>query len=95
LREWAASYGYGGRIDKLYRDEIGRRMAENEHYLDYTGSSLYCSSVLKAVFDDLQVPPLLLLFFASLQTQTWAKAHEKVPPRVNLIQYSPLFSPRV
>ena len=44
----------------LYRDEIGRRMAENEHYLDYTGSSLYCSSTLKTIFDDLQVLALSL-----------------------------------
>lgn len=55
LKEWGDSYGYGGRIDKIYRDEIGRRMAVNEHYLDYTGSSLYCSSVLSSIFDDLQV----------------------------------------
>lgn len=60
LKKWAPSYGYGGKIDMLYRDEIGRRMAENEHYLDYTGSSLYCSSTLKTIFDDLQVLALLL-----------------------------------
>lgn len=54
----------------MYRDEIGRRMAENEHYLDYTGSSLYCSSTLKTIFDDLQVLALLLFLCIALCCST-------------------------
>ena len=46
-------YGYKGKIDKLYKDEIGSRMGETEHYMDYTGSSLYCNSQLKLAFEDL------------------------------------------
>lgn len=55
LEQWKEEYGYGGRIDQLYRDEVGCRMKPHEHYLDYTGSSLYCSSALQCVFEDLQV----------------------------------------
>lgn len=55
LAQWGRDYGYGGRIDALYEREVAPRMAPHEHYLDYTGSSLYCSSVLENVFDDLQV----------------------------------------
>lgn len=55
LEEWKDEYGYGGRIDQLYRDEVGCRMKPNEHYLDYTGSALYCSSALHCIFEELQV----------------------------------------
>jgi hypothetical protein len=55
LQQWGNAYGYGGRIDRLYAEEVGRRMPPHEHYLDYTGSSLYCNSVLQNVFQDLQV----------------------------------------
>lgn len=36
-------------------------MRPDEHYLDYTGSALYCSSALNCIFEDLQVcpPPLM------------------------------------
>lgn len=57
LQRWGTSYGYGGRIDSLYSNEIGRRMPANQHYLDYTGSALYCHSVLQSIFHDLQVLP--------------------------------------
>ena len=55
LREWGAEYGYGGAIDELYRREIGGRLPSGEHYLDYTGSALYCRTPLQAAFNDLQV----------------------------------------
>lgn len=47
-------YGYGGRIDDLYYEEIGSRMGPGEHYMDYTGSSLYTNSQLAAVFTELR-----------------------------------------
>eukprot|EP00892_Ulva_mutabilis_P009776 jgi/Ulvmu1/7170/UM034_0078.1 len=54
LEQWGGEYGYGGRVDQLYRDEVGCRMKPHEHYLDYTGSALYCSSALQCIFEDLQ-----------------------------------------
>lgn len=64
LAQWKDEYGYGGRIDQLYRDEVGCRMKPNEHYLDYTGSALYCSSALNCIFEDLQVGLRSLLLLA-------------------------------
>lgn len=55
LAQWGKKYGYGGRIDELYRNEIGCRLPDNQHYLDYTGSALYCRTPLQAAFNDLQV----------------------------------------
>ena len=60
LDRWGADYGYGGRIDELYDQEIGSRLPEGQHYLDYTGSALYCRSAIQAAFDDLQVRPVVL-----------------------------------
>jgi molybdenum cofactor sulfurtransferase len=37
-----------------YPDEVGSRLKPNEHYLDYTGSSLYCNSQLQAAFEELK-----------------------------------------
>ncbi|GFR48351.1 hypothetical protein Agub_g10238 [Astrephomene gubernaculifera] len=54
LEEHGEEYGYGGIIDSLYPSEVGVRMAPNEHYLDYTGSSVYCQSQLDAVFAELR-----------------------------------------
>lgn len=34
---YASDYGYGGRIDALYDEEIGSRMSGG-HYLDATGA---------------------------------------------------------
>jgi hypothetical protein len=55
LAQWGGKYGYGGRIDELYRSEIGCRLPEDQHFLDYTGSALYCRTPLQAAFNDLQV----------------------------------------
>lgn len=57
LREWGDEYGYGGAIDELYRSEVGCRLPEDQHYLDYTGSALYCRTPLQAAFNDLQARP--------------------------------------
>ncbi|KXZ42547.1 hypothetical protein GPECTOR_136g630 [Gonium pectorale] len=54
LAAHSAEYGYGGIIDSMYPLEVGCRMAPNEHYLDYTGSSVYCQSQLDAVFSELR-----------------------------------------
>lgn len=37
-----------------YAAEIGSRMRPGNHYLDYTGSSLYCNSQLEAAFQELK-----------------------------------------
>lgn len=34
--------------------QVGCRMKPNEHYLDYTGSSVYCQSQIEKVFDELR-----------------------------------------
>ena len=54
LSAHGAAYGYGGQIDGLYPVEVGVRMQPGEHYLDYTGSSVYCQSQLEAVFQELR-----------------------------------------
>ncbi|KAI8474571.1 MAG: pyridoxal phosphate-dependent transferase [Monoraphidium minutum] len=54
LKRHGAKYGYGGRIDELYPKEVGNRMGPHEHYLDYTGSSVYANSQLEAVFAELR-----------------------------------------
>lgn len=55
LARWGEKYGYGGKIDELYRSEVGCRLQDHQHYLDYTGSALYCRTPLQAAFNDLQV----------------------------------------
>jgi len=54
LKRYGAKYGYGGRIDTLYPAEVGDRMQPHEHYLDYTGSSVYANSQIDAVFQELR-----------------------------------------
>jgi hypothetical protein len=54
LKRWGRAYGYGGRIDELYEKEIGSRLPAGQHYLDYTGSALYCRTPLRTALDDLQ-----------------------------------------
>lgn len=54
LQRHGHEYGYGGLIDQLYPAEVGCRMRANEHYMDYTGSSVYCQSQLDAAFHELQ-----------------------------------------
>eukprot|EP00878_Enallax_costatus_P013939 GHUV01014576.1.p1 GENE.GHUV01014576.1~~GHUV01014576.1.p1 ORF type:complete len:479 (+),score=157.31 GHUV01014576.1:163-1437(+) len=41
-------------LDQLYPCEVGCRMKPNEHYMDYTGSSVYCQSQIEQVFDELR-----------------------------------------
>ncbi len=41
MNRWRNEYGYDGRIDAMYPIEVGVRMGPNEHYLDYTGASVY------------------------------------------------------
>mmetsp|Transcript_19003 Transcript_19003/g.53201 ORF Transcript_19003/g.53201 Transcript_19003/m.53201 type:complete len:843 (+) Transcript_19003:23-2551(+) len=54
------TYGYKGQIDELYPKEVGVRMKPlrdgqvQQHYLDYTGSSVYTQSQLEAIFDELR-----------------------------------------
>jgi len=47
-------YGYDGLIDEMYPAEVGCRMGSNEHYMDYTGSSVYCQSQIDAAFHELR-----------------------------------------
>eukprot|EP00884_Botryococcus_braunii_P001647 jgi/Botrbrau1/11483/Bobra.0360s0010.1 len=54
LAEFSNDYGYGGQIDALYSAEVASRMKPNEHYLDYTGSSLYCNSQLDGAIEELK-----------------------------------------
>eukprot|EP01023_Acetabularia_acetabulum_P007645 TRINITY_DN13364_c0_g2_i1.p1 TRINITY_DN13364_c0_g2~~TRINITY_DN13364_c0_g2_i1.p1 ORF type:complete len:803 (-),score=148.34 TRINITY_DN13364_c0_g2_i1:249-2657(-) len=53
LRKNGEDYGYGGRIDGLYATEVAPRMKPHEHYLDYTGSSVYCNSYLESALKEL------------------------------------------
>ena len=53
LAAHGSGYGYKGQIDALYPCEVGCRMQPNEHYMDYTGSSVYCQSQLEKVFQEL------------------------------------------
>eukprot|EP01025_Chloroclados_australasicus_P039899 TRINITY_DN4155_c0_g1_i1.p1 TRINITY_DN4155_c0_g1~~TRINITY_DN4155_c0_g1_i1.p1 ORF type:complete len:789 (+),score=82.25 TRINITY_DN4155_c0_g1_i1:167-2533(+) len=53
LRQQGKDYGYEGRIDQLYATEVAPRMKPYEHYLDYTGSSVYCNSQLEAALKEL------------------------------------------
>eukprot|EP01026_Neomeris_dumetosa_P051267 TRINITY_DN4507_c0_g1_i3.p1 TRINITY_DN4507_c0_g1~~TRINITY_DN4507_c0_g1_i3.p1 ORF type:complete len:788 (-),score=106.11 TRINITY_DN4507_c0_g1_i3:276-2639(-) len=52
-RQHGSRYGYDGRIDELYAKEVAPRMQPHEHYLDYTGSSVYCNSQLQAALEEL------------------------------------------
>lgn len=54
LERYSKEYGYGGLLDQLYPCEVGCRMKPNEHYMDYTGSSVYCQSQIDQVFDELR-----------------------------------------
>ncbi|KAG2427700.1 hypothetical protein HYH02_014532 [Chlamydomonas schloesseri] len=54
LAAHGSEYGYGGVIDELYPKEVGCRMQPNEHYMDYTGSSVYCQTQLGNVFAELR-----------------------------------------
>ncbi|KAJ9529686.1 hypothetical protein QJQ45_014473, partial [Haematococcus lacustris] len=60
LASHGGAYGYGGLLDRLYPEEVGVRMgpvpgapALQQHYLDYTGSGVYCQSQVAAVFQEL------------------------------------------
>jgi len=48
-----AAYGYGGKLDAMYTAEVGCRMRPGEHYLDHTGAGVYCTSQIRAAFEDL------------------------------------------
>ena len=61
LQQWGQQYGYSGQVDNLYARELGMRLPPDQHYLDYTGSGLYCRTPLQAAFDDLQVCLVLSL----------------------------------
>mmetsp|Transcript_24514 Transcript_24514/g.58276 ORF Transcript_24514/g.58276 Transcript_24514/m.58276 type:complete len:692 (-) Transcript_24514:359-2434(-) len=54
LEKYKADYGYGGMIDELYQREIGSRLSENEHYMDYTAAALYCNSVIDNAMNELK-----------------------------------------
>eukprot|EP01023_Acetabularia_acetabulum_P039417 TRINITY_DN3793_c0_g1_i7.p1 TRINITY_DN3793_c0_g1~~TRINITY_DN3793_c0_g1_i7.p1 ORF type:complete len:652 (+),score=114.99 TRINITY_DN3793_c0_g1_i7:24-1958(+) len=54
LQEFGDDYGYGGRIEQLYASEVAPRMQPHEHYMDYTGASVYCNSQLKASLQELE-----------------------------------------
>jgi len=61
LNKYEEQYGYDGHLDEIYSFEMGERMGypllghPTQHYMDYCGSSLYTSSQLKAVFNELQL----------------------------------------
>lgn len=46
-------YGYKGWLESHWHDEIGVRMPEGSHYLDFTGSGLYTNSQLHAATKEL------------------------------------------
>eukprot|EP00854_Cymbomonas_tetramitiformis_P005457 gene5457-6614_t len=52
IARYASEYGYDGQIDTIYEREISPRM-KSASYLDYTGSSLYGTSQMHAIFEDL------------------------------------------
>jgi len=54
MQRYRNEYGYGGAIEALYPAEVGVRMKPREHYMDYTGSGVYCQSQLDAVFQELR-----------------------------------------
>uniref|UniRef100_A0A383WFG8 Thioredoxin domain-containing protein n=1 Tax=Tetradesmus obliquus TaxID=3088 RepID=A0A383WFG8_TETOB len=53
LAQYGAGYGYGGWLDAHYEAEVGARLGQGHHYLDYTGAALYPSSLLQSVYADL------------------------------------------
>lgn len=54
LKVHGDEYGYDGRIDELYMKEVGCRMGDNGHYMDYTGSAVYCQSQLDSAIQELK-----------------------------------------
>lgn len=54
LKVHGNQYGYDGRIDELYKKEVGCRMGDNGHYMDYTGAAVYCQSQLDSAFQELR-----------------------------------------
>ncbi|PRW20464.1 Molybdenum cofactor sulfurase [Chlorella sorokiniana] len=54
LSRWGDAYGYGGRIDEIWAKEIGTRLPPDEHYIDFTGSSLYWNSQVEGAMRELQ-----------------------------------------
>lgn len=45
-------YGYGGKLHSTYEYELGRRLGKGQHYLDYTGSSVYTETQLASIMKD-------------------------------------------
>ena len=52
LDEHGRFYGYRGLLHSMYDYELGRRLGHNQHYLDYTGSSVYTETQLTAIMKD-------------------------------------------
>eukprot|EP00775_Hariotina_reticulata_P008766 gene8766-8945_t len=53
LNQYGVLYGYQGWLEQHYQQEVGGRLGPTRHYLDYTGSALYPSSLLQAVYSNL------------------------------------------
>jgi len=54
LAKYKDSYGYGGKLDKLYHDEVGCRLEPHEHYMDYCAAALYTNSMIDATMAELK-----------------------------------------
>jgi len=52
LDKYGRSYGYNGLLNSMYDFELGQRLGEGQHYLDYTGSSVYTETQLTAIMQD-------------------------------------------
>lgn len=50
LQAHGKEYGYNRDFDKFWAEELGERVGERQHYLDFTGSSVYAKTQLQNVF---------------------------------------------
>ncbi|WIA41880.1 hypothetical protein OEZ86_009204 [Tetradesmus obliquus] len=53
LEQHGSIYGYKGWMDQRWQEEVGDRLGQGQHYLDYTGAAQYTTSMITSVMSEL------------------------------------------
>eukprot|EP00882_Tetradesmus_deserticola_P022151 GHRQ01024040.1.p1 GENE.GHRQ01024040.1~~GHRQ01024040.1.p1 ORF type:complete len:146 (+),score=46.13 GHRQ01024040.1:833-1270(+) len=53
LQQHGSSYGYQGWMEQHWQEEVGDRLKQGQHYLDYTGAAQYTTSMITSIMGEL------------------------------------------
>uniref|UniRef100_A0A383VH74 Aminotransferase class V domain-containing protein n=1 Tax=Tetradesmus obliquus TaxID=3088 RepID=A0A383VH74_TETOB len=53
LEQHGSSYGYKGWMEQRWQEEVGDRLGQGQHYLDYTGAAQYTTSMITSIMSEL------------------------------------------